>query len=431
MEQFEALEIIRQSESFSRQLAKIETGIFTWAEKQKLFRMFFKQASRYKKVIEEFPEEWLRASSHQFVAGYVFGNSGRLHKYLHNNRDFIDKESKSLLHHFMDSPWFYSLFQITESYPDNILKARDCSGGEEFYLYSEGTANLFKQGKNLFMALLFDNGKCRQTYGIIHYYQGYSVRDFTGFAYLVSYHYRNSRSLSESVKNKPLEYMLLDRFAEIPFTVHKGEQMVFCSHSRKVESFDPEEYSRHFLIEEKNDVVKCTLKKYQDTMFFTCLYFDKMKNNLTLNAVGVSRYREMTELLKNKYDFPREPSWCFTTQMMIAVDTVLGIKNPSLAYDKYFDTEPPVQGESSPDLKPINDLMRELTDYSNAGKKYSIQELASKHDVPVETALQLENMLKNMDKKLNIDLEGGSDDIVPPPPDKRHKLKDPPNQNPF
>ena len=436
MEQLEALEIIRQSENFSKQLAQIESEVFTWADnKEKLYKNFFKQMSRYKKILEAFPEEWLQASSNQFVAGKVFGNPGRLRKYLHNQRDFLDREGENLLHHFLDNSWFYSLFEITDIFPNNILKAQDCSKGDEFYLYSEGTANLYKQGKNLFMSLLFDNGKCCQTYGIIHYYQGYSIQDFISFARLVSYHYRNSHDLSESIRQNAVEYMLLDRFAEIPVTKHKNETIVFCAHSRRVESFDPSDYKSEFFIEEKSDVIKCSFKKYQGTMSFTSIYYDKKKKNLLLYSVGLSRYRELAGLLKNKYGFPPDPSWYFSPQMMAAVDAILGIQDPSLVYEKHFNEENEVHhsqlqselNEVEHDkeaLEPLNSLVQEITECKNTGKDYSLSELALKYNVPIETARQIESMFQEMDNKFNIDLEGGFQNFKPPPPSERLKFRD-------
>ena len=84
-------------------------------------------------------------------------------------------------------------------------------------------------------------------------------------------------------------------------------------------------------------------------------------------------------MLKNKsqIEFSAEPAWYFNVQMMSAIDAILGLKAPALAYDKYFDEHSGSERENPSELQPINNLLQELTDHINTGKHYSLEELAS------------------------------------------------------
>ena len=41
--------------------------------------------------------------------------------------------------------------------------------------------------------------------------------------------------------------------------------------------FTPHKLISDIQLEEKNDIIKCSLKEYEGTMFFACIYFDKKK----------------------------------------------------------------------------------------------------------------------------------------------------------
>jgi hypothetical protein len=96
--------------------------------------------------------------------------------------------------------------------------------------------------------------------------------------------------------------------------------------------------------------------------------------------------------------------------METAVSMFLKKHLPPLEYERRI--EPPTKDPAAErELAKINALMRALTERSNAGMDYSLEELAAHHGVSLENARAVEASLRRLETRWSIDVEGGFTDI--------------------
>ncbi|MCP5045644.1 MAG: hypothetical protein GY940_00620 [bacterium] len=249
MEQEEIIAATETSERMSDLLSSIEGEVFGWAEKkEKLFKLFNKELNNYREIAEAMPEEWVYTCSNQFVAGKIFGNPSKLKKFLVQRRDSLTREAKQSIRHFLETPWFYSLFSVERTIGKHFLEVYDYSKNRSLLLFSKGVQQMHRNGAELFLCLLFDNGECHQTYGLVIYFRGFTVRDIKHFAKYTSHNFEKDGDLSYSIYYNPVPYMLLHRFSELPAHTLKGKPFEFCSHTINTKQFTPSEYSNFITV---------------------------------------------------------------------------------------------------------------------------------------------------------------------------------------
>jgi len=180
-------------------------------------------------------------------------------------------------------------------------------------------------------------------------------------------------------------------------------------------------YSESFNIEQKHGVYKLTLKDSEEPEYFYTVYFDSKKGLLSINSMGMERYGELCSLLESKYNFPKEPSWCASMQMVLAVKEVLGIEAPFHRYEELFHEEP--EPGANEELTRLNAMTMEIGDMHNQGIPCDPEEMADKYDFPVETVKQVQKIFQKMEKKYELNIQGGFEDFTPPPPAQRIKMK--------
>ena len=157
----ERAHILKSCEQCSSVLSLFQDHLFTWANhKEKLLKPYKRDLRKMKSVAAELPEEWHNHSLAQVAAGEVFINPVRTRKFLHTHRDELGKQEKQLLRHFIDQPWFYSLFSIKETLGDNLFEITDLDSREILLLHSPGLSQFEHERVPLFLHLLFDNGVC-------------------------------------------------------------------------------------------------------------------------------------------------------------------------------------------------------------------------------------------------------------------------------
>lgn len=428
MEQEEIIIATETSERMSGLLPHLEGKVFDWADnKEKLFRLFDKELNDYQEIVEAMPEDWFFACSNQFAAGKIFANPSKLKKFLNQHKDSLTREEKKSIRHFMENPWFYSLFSVEESMGKNFMKVYDYSKNRSLLLFSKGVQQMYRNGVKLFLCLLFDNGECHQTYGVITFFRGFTVRDIKCFAGYTGHHFEKDGDLSLSIYHNPVPYMLLYKFAGLPAQTFKGEPFEFCSHSINAKQFIPSEYSKVFDFLEKEEVIMCSFKGSSEYENFGKFFFDKKNGTLHVHTIGIKRYQSIIKVFKGKYDFPTEPSWRVSALMELALDNILGIKSQTSEFEHIFKEEPdPVLDEQ---LNLLNSLVREMMENFNRGIECPVEELAIKYDVPVETVLQMQEDFKKDTQKFDIDIQGGFEDYTPPPPVERLKFFEPFQKN--
>ncbi|MCK4766606.1 MAG: hypothetical protein KAW12_30720 [Candidatus Aminicenantes bacterium] len=423
MTEEEILEAITVSERMSELLRGLEEKVFDWADrKEKLYKVFAKELERFRESLEGMDEEWFILCSNQFAAGKIFANPVKLKKFLNLHRDSLNREEKQAVRLFLGNPWFYSLFSVEKKIGKNVLRIYDYSQNRSFLLYSENVQQMHRSGKKLFLCLLYDNGECCQTYGLINYFQGLSVKDIECYARFADSRYERDGDLSSAISRNPVPFMMLYLYAEVPKNLSSGELNESLHHSLKVESFSPADYAQKLKSEEKEGIILCTPKRSKDPAFFKGIYYEKKTKILHIHAMGAKRYEALVKLLADRYDFPAEPGWRVSVSMLAVLDSLLGIEPPVSHFAKLFEKKPtPKDVEISNRLKV---LIGDITHSFNTGVEFSPGELAEKHDLPMETVMQVQEQFSKNRERFHIDIEGGFEDFTPPPPAERFKFSD-------
>ncbi|MFW6138138.1 MAG: hypothetical protein ACOC7U_03095 [Spirochaetota bacterium] len=422
MNKDKACELIEKSKQVSDELASLMDKLMPWADmREKLFRAFKKEVYPYRELVKKLPPEWEEACAGQYVAGKVLGSPARLKKFFHSARHLLSDEEEALVRCFRKNPWFYSIFTVEEQVYKDLLRVYDHVQQSFFLLCSKGVGELHRKGKRLFMSLLFNWEETCQTYGPIYYFKGFDLRDLESFADLADHYFRHTGDLSKTIARTPVPFYLLYSFAELPVTMRRKEKMVLCSHQVKAPDFDPGVYSESFDIEQKQGVYKLTLKGSEEPEYFYTVYYERKKGLLSITSMGMERYRELCSMLGSGYRFPDKPSWCVSMQMVLAIKEVLGIEPPSHQYDVLFREEP--QPGADEEIDRLNAMTREMSDRYNQGRPCTVEEMARKYDLPVETVNQVQEFFQKLEKKFELDIKGGIPGFRPPPPAERMKME--------
>ena len=419
--------ILKVCKQTSKILSIMQGDFLFWADrKEKLLKSYSRDLRKLKKISGELTEKWHAQSFAQVAAGNVFGSPVRTKKFLNNHRDILEKPEKQLLRQFMNCPWFYALFSIKETLGDNLFNIIDLDSQDSLLFHSPGLPQFKHENVNLFLTLLFDNGSCYQAFGPFHYYRGFQPYDFDYIAKMLSPQLYRERGLSAVIAAKPAYFLLLDRWSEIPVQVHNDEIVCLCSGSVDVDSFEPKEFTDTFNVDCKDELVRCSLKDAGGPFRDADLYYDGKKRKLFLFAYGRRRYHKLVEHLSGKVEIPVEPYWQGTYLILVAVREMLDRNIPAMEYENIFTEDEELSPGDQKELDKINALMQEINNRHNMGIDAPIEELAGMYDVPLETALQMQKMLKQLtEDRFQIDLEGGFEDFTPPPPDIRQKLQRP------
>lgn len=415
--------VINTCRQISEILESLEKHIFLWDyHKEKQFKKFQSEFKKYSSILDELPDNWENMATGQYVLGKILGNPGILKKFFNQNREYLSREEKETVRFFLENPWFYSVFSVINLLNDGFLEIRDIATQQPLLINSENITRMHREGIRMFLCLLFNNGKCHQTYGIIHSFQGFDAADLHSFARMASYLFREKGDLSRAVGHKPLPFFLLDRYARAPVTVHKNKKIRYCFHSIKAPGFNPEEYPQILKIQEKKNLQKCALRGNREPFFPKILYFDKQKRLLHIMAPGIEGYRSIRSMLKNRYPLPAAPDWDCSPMMLSAIEGILGLKPPSASLEQAFETatDPGIEKE----LAKMNAMIKEMAAMRNRGKEYSLEKLAREHHIPMETARQMQKTLDQVDERLFIELSGGIKGYVPPPPETRMKFRE-------
>ncbi|MCD6122652.1 MAG: hypothetical protein J7K04_12515 [Spirochaetales bacterium] len=451
----------------------VEKPVAWGASKLKIINKHRETMRSFQRFTEKLPEGWRDTALDTVAAGDIFTYPYRIKKYISRDRNNLEAEDIKFFRLFQDNPWFYTVFSIKEnlkqygngeygeswsekdetkgilyekdetkeSLYENFFSIIDYSDGSEIILYSPGLRRMFERGANLFSALLFFNGYCYQTYGSLHYYKAFEPFDFDFFAKMLIPQYYKENGLSAAMSFRPLQFMLLDNWSEIPPVYHGKEQLTQCCHTLSLDSFESGKYSDKFTVKKKQGIIRLRLKRSKFPFNVSELYYDSKRKKFLVFTTGIKRYKKLVKLISEDISLPEVPELYATLPMVGAVKTMLGKDLPVIEYDRIFEgvqagsreerlqaaeLKEPLLAESvkNDELDKLNAFIGELTKRSNMGIDYSLKELSQLYDIPMETALKLENMLTKLDKRFSIDIDGGLSGFTPPPPDIRTMFRD-------
>ena len=409
----------------SRVLESIEAPVVTWAvRKEKVLGSFNRLMRKKRKSAEKLPESWHEMAVSQVAAGQVFLHPRRTRKFLRNYRDELGPEERSLLQHFIREPWFYAVLALEDTLEMGFFTVVDAETRDKLLLYSPAVQDISRTGAKLYLTLLFHNGECYQTFGPLHYHRGFQAYDFEYFAKQLSPLFYVENGLSATIANNPAAFLLLDTWTEFPHFVFRDEIVQICSDEISLDDFDPQKYSKDFDIDTKQEIVQCRLKGHDSPLRTAAVYYDRSKKKLFVQATSLELYRKIHSVLAEDFVLSEEPHWLASFNMNLAARQILDKEMPATSYVNMFEeNKEPVSLEEQKHLDTLNAFIKELSRRRNEGIPCSLEELARKHGVDLEIARQAQEIYEKVTSKFDLDIDGGLEGYLPPPPIVREKFR--------
>ncbi len=418
------IEILQKSHSTSRFLSSGENIVFHWAEDtEDLFSPFHAEMERYADVSRDLPAEWHMRTSNQYVAGKVYGSGPVLLRCMQAISSSLEQPTRTLFHSFIDVPWRYSLFSVKEKVADTLFWIHDYCTGETLLLQSASVESLHKKGVPLCLTLLFSNGLCYQTYGPLHTYRGFEPDDFAYFSRIFQPRAFAKGGVGASIARDPVPFLLLSRWSETPPVAHDGRPVEICFHSTRSATFDTDSFagSRGFTLARKGDVSRLSVPAEEGPFDFGHIYFDAASGELAVYTSGMNHYEAIRRMLSPAILLPQSPDWHATANMCAVVSLMHQKEQQGERLAKLFDTVE-VPGQQS-GLEALNAFAAEMTDCSNRGLPFDLEEAAGRFGVPLDDAKEMQKELARIARRFDIHLEGGLPGFSPPAPITRLKIK--------
>ena len=433
MAPYDAAAVLKGCEITSGLVASIEDIASDWTEeKLKPGRKFIREMSRYQSAIESMPDNWLPLLSKEIILGKLFQNPRIAKKFRQANEEILGDEELELVRHFEKHPWFYCVFSVIDTHPQDFLTIRSMETKEEYLLQSESVTSIYYQGARSFLCLLFDNGSCLQTFGIVHHLAGFTHEDLLLYTSHIVGRQETGVSVTEAAARALPGLFLLDRAAGSPTVMH-GDVMVTESCDQIAAEVDPDDLARRlgkrWEREESDEGSTFTILNEDDPFFFAELSVQKEAGTITLWSNSQELYAraagEISHALRSEKGddlFPPNPPWQVGLGMSAALHNLLGIDSPAVGLHDGADAVEEDESEADDFLSAINAAVGEIIDADNNGTSVSEEEVFARHGVPPETAGQVVADLRKARNVHAVQLEGGMEDLTPPPPVIRQKL---------
>ena len=403
-------------------LDSLEPLLFEWASrKAKLDKEFNRKIRKWADRIEKLPERWRNLARAQYAFGKIFGSPTTVRKFHRSVRKELTQEGQLIFESYIDNIWWYSLFTVEQKLDDDFFLIYDYSTDQEYILNSKAVSVLTREGKRLFLTLLYENPRCCQTFGIVNAFKGFHPFDFFFFASMLNPEAFKKGGLASVIFLNPVRFYLLCLYTEIPVVAHGDEIVVQCSSRVRVQDFSEAKLGSTCSGEESEGVVRWRLLGGDDMFRFADLYWDREQGLVTLHCSGRERYTEAVNKLESALSLPSEPQHEASLLMMTATREILGMDLPGVEYSSLFEEEPSVEKQAQ--LDKMNALLGEFAHAHNYGSSYDIEELSTKLGIPLDIAKEMENSYQQKRNGLIFPAKGGIENYKPPPPVVRMKMK--------
>ena len=330
-------------------LTRITSRVYVFCRNQKIDREFDREIKKYDELVKVFPQQWTGTSRSEYCFWRLFSNTVLLKKFVKLMRDELMESDVRITNEFMTEPWEYTLFEVTKT-EDSLVYAVDAVSGEEFLLYSPHVADLEQQGGKLFRSLLFYNGIGYQSYGIIQYFKGITAHDFEYFSSAIYPGVFAEGGIPAVMNRFPVPYMMFYGFCEIPFVVHKNEEIRYCASVNVIPGFEVDAVEGYDAKMESGDIVKFAYLIDRDPMRSGSLYVNRATGEVTLLTTTVAVYRELSKRLP--FDFGPDPDTDAGLVMVSACEQISGNLFPGTAYDQLFSDDGELREDGEPSEDP-------------------------------------------------------------------------------
>lgn len=339
----------------------------------------------------------------QYTAFQLFRENGLGEKYLnHRKMKHITADERAHMEKILQHPWHYTFYRLKEEIEDSFYTMVNICTGEEFTLYSEGTAELLDNfGEDiLFFTLLGFNGDVHETYSLICYFCGFSDRDILAFTKCIDSSVEEMSDIPAQISKDPIPYMMLFAFAQTPkVNTFQDQEILICSY--EIENFLPpakEELEKEFTVVENSGVLYCFDENWSEVPHFGALYIDMNKKRLLLDAGTKDAYDALKDRAKRIHiPIADEPNLSMSPAMVMAIGDILNKKRTKESYAHLFNSE--YRPEDIASMKELNTCLEKMSSYININQKMPYENLSTEFGVDVEVIKNIEEKLRLLQKQ--------------------------------
>ncbi|MDY0290251.1 MAG: hypothetical protein RBR15_15600 [Sphaerochaeta sp.] len=386
--------------AYSKAFDEVEELIIDWGwdnrSLQKSIREIYAQCNTAR-----YPKEYGHLSVGNYFLSLVLTDSGAMAKLHAKHEAVLTAKARKVLSFWQESPAFWCYFVIKEGMKDDFLTIMDLLTGQEHLLYSRGVSGMQRSGDargKHYLTLMFPNGECLQTAGIIRYHS-LSTSDFTFYLDLFGY----EGSLEGTINAHYSTFFMLDEIATLPMIMHRGIPMEYTWQEFTLDSFDIAALGGQWFITEKGDLACYSLDTPDTAMravpngellesdypaMSFALYRNSKTGAMAINTSAKISYSIIASILKRSCPvlvLPEEPEVAISMALYslldrMKVDLPWSPFKAIMDYERKSDRAKP----ESEQVTEVNKLLKEYMHAQNTGKPFDDKAYSKRSGMPLE-----------------------------------------------
>lgn len=433
----EKKEILQTCRQYSSHYNEIEPYIFQMNSDDKIAKKILDEILHREEDAElpnRYPEGWFKSLAGQYAAAHVMTDPQAISRLHHKYRDQLSDSAIKALDFWQKHPFRWEFFEINQEHGNHVYTIRDLLTGEETLLYSTAITDM--QGVKetcdcVYCTILFENGACDQTVGIIHSVS-LTRDDIEFFCQSLDKVAYNEGNLDEVINANFLDFIFLDDIATIPPVYSNGTRVAFhwkaFEFSNVRDLVFPGEWkssSKTFLrdeflrldylgandaLMERVEVPSEMLAEKSPTEFWKSGSMDigSIYLNLDNGSVGVEsmtlRSFQMlvcilSSVLPGVDPLTNEPDWILSPQLLTITKKIEDFNPPWFDLKKPFDHEYDNQVKNER-IESFNQVLQSYISARNEGKNFNLKQACFENDLE-ESEIQsvIQTLEKNMANK--------------------------------
>lgn len=376
--------------------------------------------------IQEMPKGWIGHILNDYAFWRVFGRDALVNDVLKRYKLNLNEINSHILNEFIETPVFYMLFAVEEDYKNHFLLIRDLETNEPELLYSRGVSMMRKEDKLFFICLVFYNGICYQTYGLIHGFRYLSPYDLHFYASLLPGLYDDEEYPLDFISKDARYIYFLDTKSEIPAQGTKKNHIIHISWSvHKVLDFNPALDDKKWNISEIKS--KLILKPKFAIDQPVDIYYIRNKKRLIIHAITEEDHDLILNKLSSYFKLKTNESWSISPQIYFLAQELFDYELPidkyriddqnlsSLQTEEILLTDPNTADTDDIDNN-FNQACKILIHAFNYGDHVDFEKLSNQVNIPVNELQEINQWISKKNETPFKDLEGGIPDFEPIPP---------------
>ncbi len=403
-----------------------------------------------------YPDSWYPLQAEALAAGYLLSSPDQIRKFLKNYRDELSGESARMLRGLLSCPMQWTAYRVIRREGGGFLYIEDLleETEEPMLLYSPGTSNILRSSVDqdvTFIALLFFNGSCWQTSGIIHNYASVKTDDILYYCNGLDADEFASGGLTGVINRHFIDFFSLDDVSTIPPIKFRKQRGYLLWREFQLMGIGDTQLPGVWEIDSSDSgILRMTYEgpdeelasapplECQDpedpwermSMFTPYIYIDPDTDELCITASTMHDYQILVSALSCRFDLGNsEQTWPTYRISPTVYATSLKLPRFHIPWHRFsedFDAADTQEAED-PSLEKFNRLLREVNEARHYGTTVDIAKRCSDLGIDQESFEQVLSKGDEMAERNHPSLEFTPEDRafelndfpVPPPASRR------------